>query len=83
MTFTNSVPVGITIFTFDFNETSIVSSFLSNWALPTKYLSAASLTNLIASASPSAFSILDCLIPSASLIFPRFTPSATVSAAVG
>jgi hypothetical protein len=36
----------------------------------------------MASASPSACSILNCLKPSASLILPRFIPSATVSAAV-
>jgi hypothetical protein len=50
--------------------------------LPIKYLSAASFTSLMASASPSACNILDCLYPSASLILARFTPSATVSAAV-
>ena len=38
-------------------------SFRSSWAFPTKYVLAASLTSLIAWASPSAARILACLMP--------------------
>jgi hypothetical protein len=54
MIFTNSVPVGITILALFPSNASRASSFLNNWAFPTKYLSAASFTSLMASASPSA-----------------------------
>jgi hypothetical protein len=56
--FTSSVPEGITILAFDFKEASTVSNFFNSWAFPVKYLSAASLTKIIASASPSACNIL-------------------------
>ena len=74
MIFTNSVHAGITILALFPSDASRASNFLNNWALPTKYLSAASFTSLMASASPSACNIFDCLKPSASLILVRFTP---------
>jgi len=82
MMFTSSPLAGTMILAFCQNAFSTVSSLRSTWALPTKYCSAASLTSLMARASPSAARILACLMPSAFLISARRWPSACVSVAV-
>jgi hypothetical protein len=82
MTLTICCPAGTMIFALFWSADWAVSRRFNNWEFPTKYLSAASLTSRIASASPSAFKILACRTPSAFLISARFIPSAVVSAAV-
>jgi hypothetical protein len=59
ITFTSSLPVGITILAFCCKDVSKASSFRNSWAFPMKYLLAASFTSFMASASPSALNIFD------------------------
>ena len=54
ITLINSEFAGTTILAFCERARSMASSLRSTWALPTKYLSAASLTSWMACASPSA-----------------------------
>ena len=65
ITFTMSLSDGNTIFAFAESEVSTACILRSTCALPTKYFSAASFTNAMACASPSAVRIFACLIPSA------------------
>ena len=65
ITLINCASLGRTTLAFWMRARSTASSFRRTWALPMKYLSAASLTSWMAKAWPSASRMRACLVPSA------------------